>query len=53
MIEICPVSGSLSLSSCMSIVPYTLTESRKRLDDDDFLIDAETMKHTQQVFSTA
>ena len=27
--------------------------SRKRLDDDDFLIDAETVKHAEQILSTA
>lgn len=27
--------------------------SRKRLDDDDFLVDAETVKHTEQVLSTS
>lgn len=27
--------------------------SRKRLDDDDFLVDAESVKHAQQVFPAA
>lgn len=52
---------SKSLFSCMLVVPgmllikssVTTKVSRQRLDDDNFLINTETMKHTEQVLPAA
>lgn len=61
--EICPALGSVCpsalklfancQSSNVNVHKVLMRLSGKRLDDDDLLVDAETVKHAQQVLSTA